>query len=100
MDLGEPYDIHAINGAGWNPEQSNTHLPISAQKWGIWTCQKHYLLAHYMLHALKYSQVCQHFLLKSLNVPINFSSFLLHDLSVSFFSLTHVLDRVGTSCLL
>lgn len=53
-----------------------------------------------MLHALKYSQVCQHFLLKPLNVPINFSSLLLHDLSVSFFSLIHVLHRVGTSCLL
>ena len=83
MDLGESYIesyVYDINWAGWNPE-TNTHLPISTQKIWILICQKHYLLAQYMLHVLKCSQVCQHTLLKPsecsyllfLFYPISFS---------------------------
>lgn len=64
-------------------EQSNTHLSISTQKFWILACQKYYLLAHKMFHALKCSKVCQQFLLKPLHVSLNIHLFL-HCCSVCF----------------
>ena len=83
MDSGESYIesyVYDINWAGWNPE-TNTHLPISTQKIWILICQKHYLLAQYMLHVLKCSQVCQHILLKPAECP--YLLFLFYPISLS-----------------